>query len=106
MARSARAARLAGAVYLCLCVSPVLADERGAPPLPMPERPAWPASPWHGRVDGDGRVIPCRCRAGGRQFMLGEHVCMPTPDGPRLARCDLFENNTTWVPTGTACELS
>lgn len=79
------------------------AQEARAPQLPTAETPAWPSSPYHNRVDGDGNVIPCRCRFDGREFRLGELVCMATPEGVVLARCDLMLNNTSWVPTTTPC---
>ena len=68
--------------------------------------PNYPSSPYHGARDGDGRVIPCRCRARGLDFRLGDLVCMQTAVGTVLARCDLQENNTSWIPTATPCELS
>lgn len=68
--------------------------------------PNYLSSPYHGVLDGDGRVIPCRCRFDGRDFRLGEAVCMKTHVGTVLARCDLLLNNTSWVPTSTPCELS
>ncbi len=76
------------------------------PPMPTADQPAYPTSPYHGKIDGDGRVIPCRCRFDGRQFRLGELVCMSTHLGTMLARCDLADNNTSWIPTLTACTVS
>lgn len=70
-------------------------------------RPAWPTSPFHGVIDGfTGKPIPCRCRFQGTTYALGTTVCMNTPLGQQLARCDLFLNNTSWVPTGTPCTMS
>jgi hypothetical protein len=31
---------------------------------------------------------------------------METPLGVQLARCDLFLNNTSWVPLGLPCTIS
>jgi hypothetical protein len=31
---------------------------------------------------------------------------MTTHLGVQLARCDLFLNNTSWVPTGVPCTMS
>jgi hypothetical protein len=31
---------------------------------------------------------------------------MPTAIGVVIARCDLMLNNTSWVPTSTACTIS
>lgn len=75
-------------------------------PWPSAEQPAYPSSPFHGMVDGDGQVIPCRCRFQGRDYKLGEEVCMSTHAGTVLTRCDLLLNNTSWVPTTTACVVS
>lgn len=81
-------------------------EARGSVPWPAADRPAYSTSPYHGAVDGDGRVIPCRCRFLGHEFRVGEEVCMSTHAGVVMARCDLMLNNTTWVPTTTACILS
>jgi hypothetical protein len=76
------------------------------PPGGMSATPAWPTSPFHGVIDGAGKRIPCRCRYQGGAYRLGDTVCMNTHLGVQLARCDLFLNNTSWVPTGTPCALS
>lgn len=68
--------------------------------------PAYLTSPYHGVTDGDGRIIPCRCRFDGREFRLGDQVCMSTHLGIVMARCDLMLNNTSWIPTETACTIS
>jgi len=74
---------------------------RGGPP------PAWPTSPYHGVISGaTGEPIPCRCRFRGNAYRLGDTVCMTTHLGVQLARCDLFLNNTSWVPTGVPCTMS
>jgi len=57
-------------------------------------------------IDGAGRVIPCRCRFQGREYRLGETVCMQTPVGTVLTRCDLFMNNTSWIPSSEPCTVS
>jgi hypothetical protein len=73
----------------------------GAPPA------AWPASPFHGVIDGaTGLPIPCLCRFKGGEYRLGDTVCMSTHLGVQLARCDLFLNNTSWVPIGVPCTMS
>jgi hypothetical protein len=69
--------------------------------------PAWPTSPYHGAISGaTGEPIPCRCRFRGNAYRLGDTVCMTTHLGVQLARCDLFLNNTSWVPTGVPCTMS
>ena len=67
----------------------------------------WRTSPYHGAIDGaTGLPIPCLCRFSGRDFKVGERVCMTTAQGVVITRCDLFQNNTTWVPTKEACTLA
>ena len=74
---------------------------QGAPP------PAWPSSPYHGVISGaTGEPIPCRCRYRDSDFRLGDTVCMNTYRGVQMARCDLFLNNTSWVPIGIPCTMS
>jgi hypothetical protein len=69
--------------------------------------PAWPTSPYHGVISSaTGEPIPCRCRFRGNAYRLGDTVCMTTHLGVQLARCDLFLNNTSWVPTGVPCTMS
>ena len=47
--------------------------------------------------------VPCRCRFFGTYFELGQTVCMRTPDGPRLARCSMMLNNTSWDISRESC---
>jgi hypothetical protein len=68
---------------------------------------AWRTSPFHGVPNAaTGLPIPCQCRYQGSALPLGAKVCLHTRDGPRLARCDLLLNNSTWVPTDAACDLN
>ena len=74
-------------------------------PSQAPE--AWRTSPFHGAISGaTGEAIPCLCLFRGRSFKLGERVCMQTPRGIVLTRCDMLLNNTTWVPTDEPCTNS
>jgi hypothetical protein len=51
--------------------------------------------------------IDCKCRANGRTFGLGERACVYTPDGPRIARCSMVQNVTSWaVEDGQGCVSS
>jgi len=45
----------------------------------------------------------CYCRAAGRMFAVGQNVCLRTPDGPRLARCDMVLNVTSWIFSEIPC---
>ena len=38
---------------------------------------------------------PCTCRAAGKNWLVGETVCLKTPSGERLAICTTDENVTT-----------
>jgi hypothetical protein len=57
---------------------------------------------WSCPAFADG-PIPCTCRAAGTSHALGAVVCLKTPDGPRLARCERVLNNTSWTPLATPC---
>ncbi len=48
----------------------------------------------------------CRCRSDGEFYVQGEHTCIKTNHGYRLARCDMVLNNTSWVVVGDSCPLS
>lgn len=105
--RWCRAFELLGcSLLLTATVLAAAAPDLHAEPQSTPATPNYLTSPYHGVVDGDGRVIPCRCRFNGREFRLGEAVCMTTHVGTVIARCDLMQNNTSWIPTSTPCELS
>ena len=43
----------------------------------------------------------CKCRSGGQSYDLGAVVCIRG----QLARCEMFLNNTSWVPTGVPCTM-
>jgi hypothetical protein len=42
----------------------------------------------------------CKCRARNVVAMEGQTVCIVTPSGPRLARCDKVTNVTSWTMLG------
>jgi hypothetical protein len=48
----------------------------------------------------------CTCRFQGRDFELGQNVCLPTPKGARVATCGMVLNNTSWQFTETPCVVS
>jgi hypothetical protein len=78
--------------------APAGPELQGLPPA------SFPTSPHRGVIDGSGRVIPCRCRFNGKAYQLGEIVCMRTHLGTVLTRCDIFGNNTSWMPSRQPCE--
>lgn len=99
---------LCAAVCLLAMLMPIAAeaDSGGAPVRPLDSEPSYPSSPYHGQIDGDGNVIPCRCRFRGERVMLGAVVCMETHIGTVLTRCDLRDGNTAWVPSNSPCIMS
>lgn len=48
----------------------------------------------------------CTCRAQGRNFQLGQAVCLATPNGLRVATCGMVLNNSAWEFSQTPCTLS
>jgi len=48
----------------------------------------------------------CRCRYDGRYFSLGDKVCIKVNGRTKMARCDMFLNNTSWTFLGDSCPLS
>src|SRR3990170_1857099 len=98
--------RLLGAAAAAALIVAASAPATGVEPSGMDATPAWPTSPFHGVIDGAGKRIPCRCRFQGSAYALGDTVCMSTHLGVQLARCDLYLNNTSWVPTGVPCTMS
>ncbi len=68
---------------------------------------AWRSSPFHGVPNAaTGRNIPCVCVFRGKEYRLGDAVCMTTHVGTVVTRCDLNLNNTTWAPTNEPCTVS
>jgi hypothetical protein len=98
--KSALACGLRGGAVLIPLVPAALAEDAA------PRRPNWPSSEYHGKIDGNGNPIPCRCLYRGQSFQLGATVCMNTHKGTVMAECDLVQNNTSWVPTEESCTIS
>ena len=102
----------AGLVLLAalMAMPPRAAAQQPNPEGRAAEEPAglppsnWQTSPHHAVIDGWGRTIPCRCRFNGKAYQLGEIVCMRTHVGTVLTRCDIFENNTSWIPSRQPCQ--
>jgi hypothetical protein len=93
-------------VLLSLWLQGVRAEPPGSQQGQAAPSENWRTSPWHGAIDGFGQIIPCRCRYRGQEYRLGEVVCMQTHVGTVMTRCDLFINNTSWIPTTDACTIS
>jgi hypothetical protein len=100
-------AAIAAAMVIALLDPTGAVEQSGAGPENSGQLPAWPTSPFHGVISGaTGEPIPCRCRFQGTAYRLGDTVCMTTHLGVQFARCDLFLNNTSWIPTGEPCTMS
>lgn len=52
------------------------------------------------------QAADCICRAQGREFELGQTVCLASPKGPRIATCGMVLNNTSWRFSETPCVIS
>ena len=48
----------------------------------------------------------CTCRWQGRDYDLGQSVCLQSPKGARIATCGMVLNNTSWQFTETPCTVS
>lgn len=48
----------------------------------------------------------CTCRAQGREWGLGQTVCLKTATGERLATCTMDLNVTSWRITDVPCATS
>jgi hypothetical protein len=48
----------------------------------------------------------CTCRSQGRDYPLGQSVCLQSPKGARIATCGMVLNNTSWQFTETPCVIS
>jgi len=98
------------ALLAALAIGPEALAQSSAPAKRPNEAPQglppenWRASPHHAVIDGYGRTIPCRCRFNGKAYQLGEIVCMRTHVGTVLTRCDIVENNTSWIPSRQPCQ--
>ncbi len=48
----------------------------------------------------------CTCRANGANYRLGEKICLNTPNGQRVAICELTQNVTNWGLSTRGCDVS
>ena len=48
----------------------------------------------------------CTCRASNVEAREGQTVCVRTPNGNQMARCEKVLNNTSWRFLGTPCPIS
>ncbi|MGI9414701.1 MAG: hypothetical protein ACR2PM_13590 [Hyphomicrobiales bacterium] len=51
-------------------------------------------------ADGASKNDPnCQCRFQGKRYNVGEYACIRS----KMARCDMFLNNTTWTFLDDSC---
>jgi hypothetical protein len=50
-------------------------------------------------------IADCTCRAKGVVAEQGEVLCLATPQGPRMARCDKVLNNSSWTFLQAPCPV-
>lgn len=52
------------------------------------------------------QLPPCTCRAMGREYLIGESICLRNGANARRAICGMDLNVTTWSMTDEFCETS
>ena len=74
----------------------------------MPTRLAWlcAVAAFPAATVTASQAADCICRAQGREFELGQTVCLASPKGPRIATCGMVLNNTSWQFSDTPCVIS
>lgn len=55
---------------------------------------------------GNNAWADTTCRARDTFAIQGQILCIPTPEGPRLARCDTVVNVTSWTFLEAPCPRS
>ena len=84
-----------------LAVSPALGHARPhGPHPPVPVRGE--AVVHHAQAPGHN-PLDCYCRAQGRMFAPGESICLRTPQGARMAECQMVINVMSWGLTDRPC---
>ncbi|WP_306028848.1 hypothetical protein [Stappia sp. MMSF_3263] len=59
-----------------------------------------------GEIRQAGANMNCTCRFFGTDYKLGDMICLRGPNGPRMARCSMNLNNTTWKTLERSCPTS
>ncbi len=54
---------------------------------------------------GGAAAHDCKCLYAGGVAKQGETRCIKTSDGPRLARCEMVLNNSSWTVSKQTCDL-
>lgn len=50
--------------------------------------------------------IKCECRYFGNYVPVGSKICINTPEGARMAKCEMMLNNPTWQFEEGECPLA
>lgn len=50
--------------------------------------------------------IKCECRYFGNYVPLGSQICMNTPTGAKMAKCEMMQNNPSWQIEEDECPLA
>lgn len=61
------------------------------------------ATLWTATFHYSPAAADCTCRGPGVVAHHGQTICLHTPDGPRLARCDMVLNNSSWTFLPAPC---
>ncbi|MEM1365916.1 MAG: hypothetical protein AAGH82_09215 [Pseudomonadota bacterium] len=48
---------------------------------------------------------PCQCRSKEGKVDEGTVMCITTPSGEKLMRCEMVLNNSAWVPIANGCAV-
>lgn len=73
--------------------------------FPLPLRPAGVTATLLLLTCGSA-AADCTCRAGGRDYTLGERICIAGPSGPRTAVCGMNQNVSSWIFDQEPCRIS
>jgi len=50
--------------------------------------------------------VSCTCRYKGEKYGIGESICLKSPQGLRMATCEMVLNNTSWQFSDAPCPLT
>jgi len=50
--------------------------------------------------------VSCTCRYKGEKYGVGESICLKSPQGLRMATCEMVLNNTSWQFSDAPCPLT
>jgi hypothetical protein len=52
------------------------------------------------------QTVSCTCRYNGENYGLGESICLSSPEGLRMATCEMVLNNTSWQFSDAPCPVT